>query len=223
MLGPSAPAGAALTPHNLITALAISTTSNVLAARHLCLAALNASLSPSNCFTLLAVAEAAGVAPLRDAAERMCLACVPAATAAAAAAAKQQAAQQHPQQHPQQQQQQAAAQEGPQGMDVDELEAPTHPQTQLGALAAASSSPLEVDLPGFRALPQPLLERLLCSEGLQVGSEAEVFQAVEAWAAAAPAARAEAQGALVRSCVRLGAMSVQELEALDQSAAVSSP
>ncbi|KAG2435676.1 hypothetical protein HXX76_006877 [Chlamydomonas incerta] len=205
VLGPSAPAAAALNPHNFITALATSTTTNVLAARHLCLAALGASLAPSNCFTLLAVADAAGVAPLRDAAERVCLACVPAVTAAAAA-----------------QQQQAASQEGAQAMDVDpapppalDLPAPVPNSTSAPAAAAAAS---EVDVAGFRALPQPLLERLLSADGLQVASEMDVFQAVEAWAA--PAARADVRGALVRSCVRLSAMSVRELEALDQSPAV---
>ncbi|GFR48824.1 hypothetical protein Agub_g10777 [Astrephomene gubernaculifera] len=67
----------ALDERQLTLALAVSTVSNVLAARHLCLAALQASVNPSNCFSIFRFADVCAIMPLRQAAGRCCLAHMP--------------------------------------------------------------------------------------------------------------------------------------------------
>ncbi|KXZ55684.1 hypothetical protein GPECTOR_2g1234 [Gonium pectorale] len=142
-----------------LESLAASTVGRVLAARQLCLAALEASLSPANCFTIYRFAEAVCIAPLCQASERLCLSCMPKGEPEAAA---------------------------------------------------------EMDEQGFTELRPEQLQHLLQSEGLQVSSEMEVFRAISAWVGARPQERAPVMGELVRACMRLGAMDLRQLEALDQ-------
>ncbi|GIL92689.1 hypothetical protein Vretimale_19432 [Volvox reticuliferus] len=66
-----------LDERQLTIALAASTVRNVLAARQLCLVALQGSLSPGNCFRIFRFADECGIAPLRQAAEQVCLASFP--------------------------------------------------------------------------------------------------------------------------------------------------
>ncbi|GLI67957.1 hypothetical protein VaNZ11_012291 [Volvox africanus] len=63
-----------LDERQLTIALGTSTVQNVLAARNLCLVALYASFSPGNCFRIFRFADECGIAPLRQAAEQVCLA-----------------------------------------------------------------------------------------------------------------------------------------------------
>ncbi|GLC47903.1 hypothetical protein PLESTB_000038100 [Pleodorina starrii] len=76
-----------LDERQLTFALATSTVQHVLAARHLCLVALQASVCPDNCFRLFSFADQCGIAPLRQAAEQSCLASLPRGDAAAQDAA----------------------------------------------------------------------------------------------------------------------------------------
>ncbi|EFJ49471.1 hypothetical protein VOLCADRAFT_89923 [Volvox carteri f. nagariensis] len=70
-----------LDERQLTLSLAASTVQNVLAARHLCLGALQASLSVYNCFRLFRFAHECGISPLRQAAEQICLANLPCGSA----------------------------------------------------------------------------------------------------------------------------------------------
>ncbi|KAG2501664.1 hypothetical protein HYH03_000167 [Edaphochlamys debaryana] len=91
-----------------------------------------------------------------------------------------------------------------------EGEAAGSPEAEAAAARTAAAA-----CNGFAELSPELLERLLSSDDLQVPSELAVFCALSAWVAAAPQQRSGLCAELVRRCVRLGAMSLPELEALD--------
>lgn len=112
----------------------------VLAARHLCLTALTTSTNHHNCYAMYRFASETAIAPLRDAAERCCLAALPQMAAAWGA----------------QQQLLVQKQQG-------------HVHGQLQEVQQGSSSGEQVLNSGFAQLPQRQLEALLQSDALQVG------------------------------------------------------
>ncbi len=209
----------------------------VLAARHLCLAALTASTNHHNCYALYRFAREAAIAPLRDTVERCCLTALP--QMAAAWGERQQLLLQKQQGHLHQQEvQQQGSSSGEQVLNRGFAQLP---QRQLEALLQSDALQVGGKLPeaagswADEQVPHMLSTRRGCyttadpylkasasvskpmyAVNPQVACETDVFTAVCMWVAACPSERRPQLADLVRGCVRCCAMELRELEALDQ-------
>lgn len=92
---------------------------------------------------------------------------------------------------------------------------PLHERALACCLADVACA-IAADPVGFASLEQGELVSVLAHDGLRVGAESDVVDALNCWVAQRPAERRPQYAQLLERCVRLGAMSLKELEGLDQ-------